>query len=305
VAKPDDKFNCEKGLLRIGENTIREAGGKSYDELTFKEIIVKSSNIGSIKVAELLGRKRLYNYIRKFGFGSKTGIDLPGESSGMLQGYREWSPMSLPSISFGQEITATPVQLTAALSIIGNGGLYVKPHLVKEVVRNGKTIWKFKPPPARRVISNRAARETVDMMISAVREGTGHKAYIEGYELAGKTGTAQKYDVVEKQYSKDKHLASFMALFPAESPRYSILVIVDEPAGAGWGGHVAAPPAREIAIALSKIVGIPSSFDQKYSIDWNALEAKYLKGEVKVERRTGSTSLIERFLTGDFSELEG
>ena len=305
VAKPDDKFNCEKGLLKIGENTIREAGGKSYDELTFKEVIVHSSNIGSIKVAKRLGEERFYQYIREFGFGSKTDISLPGESAGMLQDYKKWSPMSLASMSFGQEITATPIQLTAALSIIGNGGLYVKPHLVKEVVRDGKTTWKFKPPAERRVISTRAAKETIDMMIAAVEEGTGKKAYLEGYHLAGKTGTAQKYDVKAGQYSEDKHLASFMALFPAENPRFAILVIVDEPAGAGWGGHVAAPPAREIAIAVSKIIGIPSTFDQKYSIDWNALEAAYLKDEIKVERTVRPANWIEKFLKGDFAELKG
>ena len=302
VAKPDDKFDCESGTIKIGENVISEAMGHSFGELTFSDVIVKSSNIGSIKIARLLGERRFYHYIRKFGFGSRTGVDLPGEVSGMLQDYREWSALSLPSISFGQEITATPIQLVSALSTIGNGGMYVKPHIVRKVIRNGKLEWEFQPPAARRIISQSASSETMKILELAVKEGTGGDAYAPGYELAGKTGTAQKYDRKLKRYSKDKHLASFMALFPAEDPMLAILVMVDEPAGAGWGGKVAAPMARDIAIETARIIDIPSTLDTKYVVNWKNLEDKYFESEIK-NNDYKPTGWVDKFLSADFAGL--
>ncbi|MDH5542947.1 MAG: penicillin-binding protein 2 [Nitrospinota bacterium] len=305
VAKPEDKFDCGNGSIKVGENVISEAMGHSFGELSFSDVIVKSSNIGSIKIARLLGERRFYHYIRKFGFGSRTEVDLPGETSGLLQDYREWSSLSLPSISFGQEITATPIQLVSALSVIGNGGMYVKPHIVRKVTRNGKVEWEFKSPTPRRIISREAALGTMKILELAVREGTGEDAYAPGYELAGKTGTAQKFDRTLKRYSKDKHLASFMALFPAEDPMLSILVMVDEPAGAGWGGKVAAPMAKDIAIETARILDIPSSLDTRYVVNWTDLEEKYFKDE-KEKGTDKPRGLVEKFLAADFSGmLEG
>ncbi len=306
AASPDEIFNCENGKLSMGEYSIREADNNSYGELTFKEIISKSSNIGSIKIGWKIGEERFYDYITRFGFGSKTGVDLPGEAPGLFQSVKNWSETSLPSMSFGQEVMVTPIQLVTALSVIGNSGMSVHPHFMKEITQNGKTIRKYKAPPSRRIISEKAARQTVEMMRLSVTDGTSRRAFTPGYDLAGKTGTAQKYDVEAKQYSKDKHLASFIALFPASDPKISILVMMDEPTGKGWGGHVAAPIGKEVAISTARTLGMPSSNDTRYVVDWNELERKYLeKRKLKVQKRAGLLEDIENFIASKATAYEG
>lgn len=276
TALPDDEFYCENGAYKIGDKWIHEANRRRFDNLTFTEIISKSSNIGAIKIAEKIGEKNFYNYIRRFGFGAKTGLDLPGEVSGLVRHYKKWSALSLPSISFGQEINVTPIQLASALSVIGNGGEYVKPHLLKRITRNGVTVKEYRPPARRRIISEYSARQTIKMMEVAVKSGTGKLAYAKGYDIAGKTGTAQKFDRKEKRYSSERYLASFLALFPAGDPVLAIVVMLDEPGGPASGGRMAGPMAKEIIIASADYLGMPSKTDMVYEVDWKSARREYL-----------------------------
>jgi len=299
VASPEDIFDCENGRLKIGRKIIREASGESFGLLSFSEIITHSSNIGAIKIGRRLGRERFYEYIKKFGFGSRTGIDLPGEITGILRHYRTWSEMSLPSISFGQEIMVTPIQLITALSAIGNGGMSVQPHFFKAAVRDGKIFKRYRAAPSRRVISTKAAWQSVELMRLVVEKGTGRMAHMEGFSLAGKTGTAQKFDLEAKQYSKDKYVASFMALFPADKPVIAILVMLDEPAGAGWGGQVAAPVAKKIAEDAAGILSIPSRMDARYVVDWNRMEKNHFSSPKQMpSAKTGVYEEIKNLIAG-------
>ena len=275
VASPDDKFDGENGFLKVGGKTIREANGRRFGTMSFSEIIWKSSNIGSIKIARELGEKRFYQYIKSMGFGRRSGIDLPGEATGLVRHYDDWSALSLPSISFGQEINATPIQLVTALSVIGNSGLAVTPHLFKQLIRNNVVIRDYPPPKPRRIISQDAARQTIEMMRMAVEKGTGKPAMIKGYDIAGKTGTAQKFDRELQRYSQEKYLASFLALFPADDPVISIIVMLDEPDGPVSGGRMAGPIARDIIVASANYLGIPSSVDTTYEVKWGEMRERF------------------------------
>ena len=295
VAQPYDKFDGENGFLSIGGKTIREAQGRRFGMMTFSEIIWKSSNIGSIKIARALGEKKFYRYIKKFGFGEKTGVDLPGEASGLIRNYKDWSALSLPSISFGQEINVTPIQLVTALSAIGNGGMSVKPHIFKQVIHNNKVVKEYLPPKPRRIISKDAARQTLDIMRMTIEQGTGKAARIEGYDIAGKTGTAQKFDQELDRYSPERHLASFLALFPASDPIISILVMLDEPEGPASGGKMAGPMVRDIIVATANHLGIPSNTDTGYEVNWVKLRDSLLPQVPEIEEEQNENWLLRLF----------
>lgn len=257
VAGQDDIFFCENGEFAVGGATVHEAKGHKYGWLTLREIIGKSSNIGAIKVAQKLGAKKFYDYILRFGMGSKTGINLPGESMGQVRDIKDWSNISLASISFGQEISVTPIQLAAGISVLANGGFLMKPYVVKAIEKNGIIVKEFKPEAVRRIVSEKTCREMSEILEYAVRFGTGQKAIINGYGIAGKTGTAQKADVDKKGYSPDKFVSSFVGYVPVRKPRIIILVNIDEPEGVSWGGEVAAPVFREIAKKTLRYLKIP------------------------------------------------
>ncbi len=295
-SKPDDKFDTGKGFIMVGENTIKEASGKGYGVLTFREIISKSSNVGIIMLAQKLGDEEFYYYIKRLGFGAKTGVDIPGEATGLVREFKKWSILSLPSMSYGQELAVTPIQMVTALSVLGNGGMSVTPHILKQVVSAGKVVREFRAPAPKRIISEKAARETVNMMRLAVTNGTGRRAYIKEYDIAGKTGTAQKFDKELAMYSKDKFLSSFMALFPSDNPRFSVLVMIDEPSGAGWGGEVATPVARDIVVEMARYLGIPPNGHTRYEVDWNKLEKNFLppKAPVKAEKDDGVKGITRK-----------
>ncbi len=271
AVRPTERIDCENGRYRVAGRNFREAHYGKYEILTVSEIISKSSNIGAIKLGERLGAERLLASLRLFGFGSKTGIDLPGESAGLLRPVSEWSRWSLPSISFGQEVAVTPIQLISGVSAIANGGYLIRPKLVKALLRNGKEMKVIKTEIRHRVISERTAKAVIDMMVGVVRDGTGKRASIPGFTVAGKTGTAQKIDPVTKTYSGDKYLSSFVGFFPANKPRLAILVMVDEPEGMAWGGVVAAPVFSEIAVRSARILRIPSADMDVYEIDWKKM----------------------------------
>jgi cell division protein FtsI (penicillin-binding protein 3) len=274
----DERFNCENGRYEIGGRSFKEARNMKYGFMPLKDVIAKSSNIGMIKVAQKLGEKRMYDYMRRFGFGEKTGVDLPGEIPGLLRDFTLWSQFSMPSMSFGQEINVTPMQLVTALSMIGNGGMSVKPHLLKKVIKNGAVVMEYAPPLPKRVISESAAEEMIEMMRYTVTNGTGKLAGIKGYDVAGKTGTAQKFDNERGTYIADRAIASFAALFPADNPLYAVLVMLDEPLGQGWGGEVAAPIAKAIIEEIARQNGIPAATQRKYDVDWKNFRAASLIG---------------------------
>ncbi len=272
LIRPGDILDCENGLYKTGGREFKEAHRNKYGKLTVAEVMAKSSNIGAIKIGERLGPKKLHSHLMEFGFGRKTGIDLPGESSGLLRSVPEWSPTSLPSISFGQEVSVTPMQLGAAVSAIANGGYLVRPHFVRAYMRDGETLKTVEPETVGRPISRVTAELLKEMMKGVTVEGgTGVKAAIPGFVVAGKTGTAQKMDTVTKTYSSDRHLASFAGFFPADSPRLTIVVMIDEPKGVEWGGAVAGPVFSEIGLKAARTLRIPSSLTDVYEINWGKL----------------------------------
>lgn len=243
--KSTDLYNCENGTYRIADRIIHDDHPQS--RLTVSEIIKYSSNIGSAKIALRLGEEKLSSYLRSFGFGSRTGIDLPGESPGSLK--RNWYGIDLATISFGQGVSLSAVQLVSAVSAIANGGNLMRPYLVEQILDDSGTVTqKFEPQVVRRVISPETAQKITKMMETVTGEGgTGTKAAVVGYRVAGKTGTAQKVDPVTRTYSPSKRIGSFVGFVPADKPKLTIAVVIDEPQGVKYGGVVAAPAFREIA----------------------------------------------------------
>jgi cell division protein FtsI (penicillin-binding protein 3) len=283
LISPGDTLDCEDGQYKAGGREFKEAHKNKYGKLTVAEVIAKSSNIGAIKIGEKLGQKKLYSYLAAFGFGRKTGIDLPGESSGLLRPVPEWSATSLPSISFGQEVSVTPIQLGVAVSAIANGGYLVRPHFVNSYTRNGETLKTVQPETVGRPISRMTAELLKEMMKGVTMQGgTGVKAAIPGFVVAGKTGTAQKVDTKTRTYSLDRHLASFVGFFPADAPRLVIVVMIDEPRGVEWGGAVAGPVFSEIGMKSARVLRIPSSLTDVYEINWGKLMGESLEAKARI-----------------------
>ena len=267
LARPQDIFFCENGKLKIGKTQIGEASNHKFGWLTMRDIIAKSSNIGAIKIAQKVGRKSFYEYIRKFGFGEKSGLSLPGESAGQLKDQKNWNALSLASISFGQEIAVTPLQMVSALAAIANGGNLMAPHITRALVKNGKVMEQFRPEKIRRVISEKTSRQLVEVLKSVVKTGTGKKAALEGFDVAGKTGTAQKYNMETRSYSKTEFISSFIGFAPADSPQLVILVMIDNPKGLHWGSVVAAPVFRQIAKKALRYLNVPSRKERNFILD--------------------------------------
>jgi cell division protein FtsI (penicillin-binding protein 3) len=241
----EDKFFCENGSYKIANHILHDH--RPHGWLTFREVIEQSSNIGTVKVAQILGNDILYRYIRLFGFGSKLGVDLPGEITGMAKEPRFWSKISIAALPIGQEVGVTALQLTAAISVIANGGQLIRPYIVKEVRdKLGETIKKYSPMVIRKVISQDTAARAKNILTGAVQKGTGKLASPSGFSAAGKTGTAQKLEP-NGTYSHNKFVASFIGFAPAEEPVIAIAVVVDEPRPYYFGGVVAAPVFKNVA----------------------------------------------------------
>jgi cell division protein FtsI (penicillin-binding protein 3) len=246
VVRPSDSFFCEKGSYTVYDQTIHDTFKHGW--LTFQQIIKLSSNIGASKVGEKMGKERFYRYISAFGFGEKTGINLPGEGKGILRHPRHWPPVALDTISFGQGISVTGIQLVTALSAIANGGFLMRPYVVEKITgEKGEIVQSFQPEIIRKVVSGETAKK-VTMLLHATTEkgGTGEGAVPAGYEVAGKTGTAQKVDSLLRGYSENRYISGFMGFAPAEEPKIVLLVIIDEPQGGSYGGVVAAPVFKAI-----------------------------------------------------------
>jgi cell division protein FtsI (penicillin-binding protein 3) len=250
VHKEKDQIFCENGNYAVADRVIREAQRKKHGYLSFADIIKYSSNIGAVKISERLGKEKFYDYITRFGFGEKSGIDLPGETAGLLRPVRNWTRVDASTVAFGQGVSVTAIQLISALSAIANQGVLMKPYIVRGLVdKQGQVIKKYDPTPVRQVISPQTAKRMVTLMTRVVGDpdGTGKNARIENVNVAGKTGTSQKFDFARRVYSSERVRTSFMGFFPAEDPQVAILVILDEPQRDKWGGVASAPVFKNIA----------------------------------------------------------
>ncbi|MBN2373171.1 penicillin-binding protein 2 [bacterium] len=256
MAMHNDLVYCEQGSINIAGKIIRDH--KEFGWLSLKQVIEKSSNIGAIKWAQKLGEDRFYEYIKRFGFGEKTGIEFPGEARGILRTKNNWSRLSLPSIAIGQEISVTPVQMITAFSALVNGGRLIKPVLLKEV-RDAKNniIQKAEYTDRGMVISPGTSDQIKNILRGAVKNGTGQKADVHGYWIGGKTGTAQLLDKKTGGYSHDDLLASFIGFFPDSNARWAMLVMVCRPKTGFWGGEVATPIFTETAEKVMRYMHIP------------------------------------------------
>ncbi|GFO62861.1 transpeptidase family protein [Geomonas paludis] len=255
VIRPGDSFNCENGSCNMYGRTIHDT--HKYGALTVPQVLKYSSNIGAAKIGQRLGPQRLFTALTGFGFGERSSIDLPGEVAGMLRPQEKWYGIDLATISFGQGVTATALQLTAAVSAVANGGNLMKPYLVDRIVDDeGVVLQQFGPQLKRRVISPETAKTVAHMLEGVVGEGgTGTGAAVDGYRVAGKTGTAQK--VEGRSYSASKRIGSFVGFVPVEKPRLAIMVMVDEPTANVYGGVVAAPAFSAIAQQTLCYLNVP------------------------------------------------
>jgi len=238
---PSTEFTLQP-KIQVSDRVIHEAHRTRTERMTVAGILAQSSNVGTITLAQMLGRERLTSWLGRFGFGRKTGIDFPGETAGILPSY--WSGSTIGTLPIGHGIAVTPVQMAAAYAAVANGGVWIKPHLVM----NGRA-------KKRRVISQQVSEQLMAMMRDVVLEGTGTEAAVEGYQVAGKTGTAAKPDP-RGGYSTSRYVASFVGAVPASDPRLVILVTVDEPSTI-WGGTVAAPAFQQIARFALQYLEIP------------------------------------------------
>ncbi|KPK89316.1 hypothetical protein AMJ80_09975 [bacterium SM23_31] len=255
IVSPEDTIFCENGQIRFGRRIFSDA--KPYGNLTVKEVIEHSSNIGTYKIAEKAGTGNLYKFAKKFGFGSKTGIEFGGESPGILRNTSEWTSHSLASIAIGQEITVNALQLVNSYAAVANGGILMKPYIVSAIYnQSGAIIKEFKPQTIRRVVSKRTAEILTSFFEGVVDHGTAVSAKIPGNTIAGKTGTAQKVDPETKTYSNKDFISSFVAYYPSKNPKIAGIVIIDSPKGKYYGGTVAAPVMKNI---INRITHVPGS----------------------------------------------
>jgi cell division protein FtsI (penicillin-binding protein 3) len=260
--QPDDMVDCEGGtwVNQFGR-TIRDA--ESLGVLSVRDVYAHSSNIGTIKCARHLDSKRFYNHLLDFGFGEKTGIDLPGEISGKLRNIERWSALSMSSLPMGYELRVTGIQMAAAISAIANEGIYMQPHVVSEILDyNGKTIKKIEPQKVRRVASPVACHKVLELMEGVVTHGTGKSAALPNYRVGGKTGTTKKIDPTTHppSYTMRNYIASFCGVAPIENPEICVYIYIDNPKGEKmFGGQVSAPVFHDIAEVALKVLRVPVS----------------------------------------------
>ncbi|MBZ5548089.1 MAG: PASTA domain-containing protein [Acidobacteriia bacterium] len=257
ITRPDEMFDCQMGSIVINGMRIRDS--KAHGVLSVADILAESSDVGAIKVALRLGEDRLYKYIRAFGFGQRTGIELPGETPGLTKPVSRWSKVSIGAISMGQEIGISPLQLISLVSTIANDGVRVPPRIVAGTIEPQNTPQRisFQPAEGTRVISSLTAAQMRQMLQGVVLHGTGRKALLEGYSSAGKTGTAQKVDPATGTYSKTKYVASFAGFAPINNPQIAVAVILDSAVGLHQGGQVSAPVFQRIMQQVLEYQHVP------------------------------------------------
>jgi cell division protein FtsI (penicillin-binding protein 3) len=261
VTNPDEVFDCQMGSIMFNGMRIRDS--RPHGLLSVTQILAESSDVGAIKVALRLGQDRFYKYIRAFGFGSQTGVELPGESRGLTKPVSRWSKVSMGAISMGQEIGITPLQLSALVSTIANDGVWMAPHIVAATTEPKKTpqTIAFHSAEQHRVISALTAAQMKRMMQEVVLDGTGRKAILEGYSSAGKTGTAQKVDPATHAYSRTKYVGSFAGFAPINNPAIVVAVILDSAVGLHQGGQVAAPVFQRISQQVLEYLHVQHDVD--------------------------------------------
>ncbi|OQY43355.1 MAG: hypothetical protein B6240_12585 [Desulfobacteraceae bacterium 4572_87] len=246
IVSPRSQFYCEEGKFKVGGRVVHDT--HKYGNLSVADIVVHSSNIGAIKLGQKLGYQKFIEYLKNFGFGKKTEIDLMGERGGFIRSAKNARTIDQATLYFGQGMTSTSLQLTMAMGTIANGGKLMRPYVVSKIVdESGNTTQNTGPKIVKRVISSKTAKKVAAILEGvATEEGTAKQAAIEGYRVAGKTGTSQKVDPKTKRYSKKKYVASFVGFVPADNPRLVIMVMIDEPKGHIYGGLVAGPVFREV-----------------------------------------------------------
>jgi len=287
VATPDDPIDCQGGKITIFGRTIHDNQGEHFGVIPVHKALEESSDVAAIKLAMKMGPDKFYQYIHDFGFGTRSGVELPGETRGLLRPVSRWQPSSIGSVAIGQEIAVTPLQLVAMVSTIANGGVYLSPHVLMPD-QAGSTTPNQKPAPpqvaapqapqvapvkpgeelpdplpsgAHRVISTMAAAEMRKMMEGVVLFGTGKAAQLNGYSSGGKTGTAQKIDPVTHTYSKTMHIGSFAGFAPVNNPVIAVAVVLDSPKGAYYGADVAAPVFADVAQQVLEYLGARHDID--------------------------------------------
>ncbi|MEW6171262.1 MAG: penicillin-binding protein 2, partial [Candidatus Omnitrophota bacterium] len=252
--KESDRFFCENGQYRVANHILHDH--QPHGWLTFKQVFEESSNIGVTKIAQALGPPTIYQYAKQFNFGSKLGIELPGEVNGFLKEPRFWSKTSIGAVPIGQEVGVTALQLATSISCIANNGLMMKPYIVQRIQDGqGELIKEFKPQVLKQVISEDTARRVKDILVGVVKEGTGTLARVQDFSVAGKTGTAQKLEP-DGRYSHSSFFATFMGFIPADKPVLAIVVIVDDPHPYYFGGVVSAPVFKNVATEVLKYLRV-------------------------------------------------
>jgi cell division protein FtsI (penicillin-binding protein 3) len=254
ILAPEDSIFAERGEFRIGSKTIHDV--KPLGLLSFKESVVYSSNIGLAKIALRVGKDKLYQYARDFGIGERTGIDLPGEGTGFIPAPRRWPDLVLACMGFGQGVSLTALQLACAYSAVANDGVLMKPFVVKAVLdAQGNVVHSTNPTPVRQVVSPKTAHILIDFLKGVVSSGSGQRAKMEGLDVCGKTGTAQKAKPNGGGYEQGSYMASFIGFFPAEDPRLVGLITLDNPRTEHLGGLTAAPVFKNAAKRIVSLSG--------------------------------------------------
>ena len=307
LVKPDDKIDCQMGQITVAGRLIHD--GHPYGVLTVADALAKSSNVGAIKLGLLVGNESMYEYMKRLGFGSRTGIDLAGESPGILRPLSRWQPSSIGSLAIGQEVGVTPLQMATAYSVLANGGTLVKPHLLRELrAPDGTVLFQAKPEtrPALKAETTEALRS---MFEGVTLHGTAKKAQLDGYTAAGKTGTAQKVDPRTHAYSATKFIGSFVGFAPVKNPAVVIIVVIDEPLGSYHGGDVAAPVFREIAEQILPELGVAPDVEFKSGPTMVAQTSKASPAQIKVDflqteqREASLPKIAARNFNGQASEI--
>ncbi|WP_275266276.1 stage V sporulation protein D [Calorimonas adulescens] len=275
VVTPDEVFYDHGYIMVAGQRINCWRYYNPHGRETFKEGVENSCNVVFVTVAQRLGKEKFYKYINAFGFGQKTGIRLPGESTGIVNPLEKIGPVELATISFGQGISVTPIQMITAFSAIANGGKLFQPYIVKAITdNNGNVVKKYEPVLVRQVISEETSREMRDILEGVVANGTGHSAYLEGYRVAGKTGTSEKYQ-------QGKYIASFAAFAPADDPKVAVLVVIDEPnTFSHMGGAIAAPVVKSILSDTLRYLNVEPRYSEN--------DSEYVQKDVTVPNLIGN-----------------
>jgi cell division protein FtsI (penicillin-binding protein 3) len=312
AAKPTDDIDCQGGKITLFGRTIHDdKSDMGMGVVTVQRALERSSDVAAVKLALRLGQGTFYGYMRGFGFGDRTGIELPAETRGLLRTPPRWSATSIGSLAIGQEVGVTPIQLAAMVSTIANGGTYLPPHILKAEAMGGEesklkadpymlrnTVASPLPEGSHRVISEMTSAQMRKMMEGVVVNGTGKEAALNGYSAGGKTGTAQKIDVVTHTYSKTKHIASFVGIAPVSNPAITVAVVIDSPEGNYYGATVSAPVFKEIAQQTLEYLGVPNDEEIRAAPVKSKIQPQELE-----EDASGDSVGDSAWLTAGISEL--